>query len=224
MKTTIILLSLVINLIFYYSCDSSGDTIHIDQETKDYCLYKQGSYWVYQDSASLETDSIVITTSPYFTSSKGGGTTDDCEVYSFNVEIFLNDTVESFYSRIRPGMDAEFDSQKPIWFFMNSAVSSINYYMYYTYHNGNLGSSYNSFIYTHNDFNSKFESFLGNCNLNNVDYGDVKVFLLSYESSTEETFMKLYWAKHIGLIRIEDYSDSTDLVVKNLLRYNVENY
>lgn len=134
---------------FYYGCDSSGKTIHIDQETKDYCLFKQGSYWVYQDSATLETDSIVIKTNPYFTSGTGGGSTDAKEIYTFDTEIYSNNIFATFFSSIFPGMEAEFDTQKPIWFFLNSASSNIinYYYTYYTYHNGDIGSYYNSNIF-----------------------------------------------------------------------------
>ena len=220
MKTKILYLLLFATAIFYYGCDSSGDTIHIDQETKDYCLFEQGSYWVYEDSATLDTDSVVITTTPYFF--LGDGRTDTWETYSYNTYVCFENTNKSFNSLIRPGFDAEFETQKPIWVYMNVTDNYSNY-RYYTYHNGSLGEQFwggIDFPY----FYLKYESFLEIYQLNNINHDKVKVFFLSDESTPNETIMKLYWAKHIGLIRIEDYTDSTQAVIKNLIRYNVENY
>ncbi|MCK9499623.1 MAG: hypothetical protein GX793_00730 [Bacteroidales bacterium] len=209
--------------LFYYGCDSSGKTIHIDQETKDYCLFKQGSYWIYQDSATLETDSIVIETNPYFTSGKGGGTTDAWETYTYSTYVQNNNTNNLYNTIIRPGFDAEFDNQKPIWYYMDEVSSNASQYKYYSFHNGSIGEKYLG-GFNSPYFYSKFELIYQNYKCNEIVYENVKMFLLTAETIPEETLMKLYWAKHIGLVRIEDYSDTTKVSVKNLIRYNVENY
>lgn len=37
-----------------------AENVRIDQETKDYCLFTEGSYWIYQDIATLTIDSVII--------------------------------------------------------------------------------------------------------------------------------------------------------------------
>ncbi|MDL2309207.1 hypothetical protein LJC53_06465 [Bacteroidales bacterium OttesenSCG-928-C03] len=57
---------LVVGLLFlpllFSGCDSWKTDLEalIDQESKDYCLFAEGSYWIYQDSATLDIDSVVI--------------------------------------------------------------------------------------------------------------------------------------------------------------------
>jgi len=53
----ILLLSGCLNIACFVKKDTK---ICIDQESKDYCVYDEGSYWIYQDSASHAVDSSVI--------------------------------------------------------------------------------------------------------------------------------------------------------------------
>ena len=46
---------------------------YLDQESKDYCLYAKGSYWIYQDSVSHSLDSITINNVDYEFRSRGEG-------------------------------------------------------------------------------------------------------------------------------------------------------
>ncbi|MDD3688005.1 MAG: hypothetical protein PHE56_14745, partial [Bacteroidales bacterium] len=149
---------------------------------------------------------------------------DDWETYTYSTYVHDNNTGVLFNTIIRPGFDAEFENQKPIWFYLNTGSNDSSKYKYYSFHNGSIGSYYNSFIYTNNNYYSKYASFHENYMFNDIGYQNVKVFYLSEDSISALISRKLYWAKHIGLIRIEDYSDSAEVSVKNLIRYNVENY
>ena len=55
-------LILCISITLFTGCDSWKTDLKadIDQESKDYCLFAQGSYWLYQDSATLKIDSTVV--------------------------------------------------------------------------------------------------------------------------------------------------------------------
>ncbi|MDR2834995.1 MAG: hypothetical protein LBV69_02160 [Bacteroidales bacterium] len=45
----------------FYGCPAEKqETVYIDQESKNYCLFKEGSYWIYQDSVSQKNDSVVL--------------------------------------------------------------------------------------------------------------------------------------------------------------------
>jgi uncharacterized protein YkuJ len=60
----------------------------------------------------------------------------------------------------------------------------------------------------------------GNYSINGVKYSNVKIFEWNY---LEEKKI-FYWAKHIGLIRIEVYENDSIVSIRNLIKYNVKPY
>ena len=42
------------------SCEPDGPTYYMDQEFKDYIVYPQGSYWVYEEMSSGQIDTVKI--------------------------------------------------------------------------------------------------------------------------------------------------------------------
>ena len=67
--------------------------------------------------------------------------------------------------------------------------------------------------------------------INNIDFNSVKIFehyphissSIYNPTSEKEVY---YWAKNIGIIRVEKYNNNNDSLVsvKNLIRYNVKLY
>lgn len=64
-------LQVVRNLLYLIICYALGlsscgpndevkPTYYIDQDTKDFCIFNVGSWWVYQDSASGQRDTVTI--------------------------------------------------------------------------------------------------------------------------------------------------------------------
>ncbi|MCL2290440.1 MAG: hypothetical protein FWC34_07035 [Bacteroidetes bacterium] len=121
----------------------------IDQETKDYCLFGESSYWIYQDSATLNVDSVVI--------------------------------------------------DKP---FTSGEILDIYPYNYH--------ETDNTILLEKKDYYSIDES----------TYSNVKIFKYS-KNGFEKLF---YWAKHVGIIRVEVYENNAPISVRNLVRYNVKPY
>ncbi len=182
------------------ACEMSEGEIKIDQESKDYCLFAPGSYWIYQDSATLKEDSVAINSISYmFTRSVESGY--DCEQYRFGV--YSN--VPFLDVRLTTG-DADGSLLKPC--ILSTGTLGVKY------HNGEVGECFN---YPDLVLLERKNS----CILNETTYIDVKIF--KDPNTYTETEKIIYWAKHIGLIREEIYTNDS-ITVKNLIKYNVKPY
>ncbi len=63
MKTCRLISLFIIALLILTACgknDKEYSTYYLSQEYKDYVVYKVGSYWIYEDSASKSVDSIYL--------------------------------------------------------------------------------------------------------------------------------------------------------------------
>ena len=180
--------------------------IYIDQESKDYCLYAEGSYWIYQDSASHTIDSNVIEYPVTYTFSRSNWNGCKCETFYFGISSFADDTTIYFALRLTTG-DADHELLKPCLLLLAGEIK---------YHNGEIGETFPN-------INSDFVLYTKNNNfqINGKTYADVKIFKCSYPNMKIEKIF--YWAKHIGLIREEIYKDST-VSVRNLIKYKVKPY
>ena len=190
---TAVLLSILLN-----ACLKQKE-IKIDQETKDYCLFAEGSYWLYQDSATLKIDSVVIN-NPIrydFTRSKVNGCV--CEYYKSSISFYAQDN--RFYSEILLTTgSADPDILKPCILMKNIDVM---------YHNGDVSEI------VPNYFSIILLERKENYSINGINYSDVKIF--------KNERCEYYWAKNIGLIRTEIHKEDS-IIVKNLIKYNVKPY
>ncbi|MDR1345587.1 MAG: hypothetical protein LBK03_02655 [Bacteroidales bacterium] len=76
-------------------------TYYLEQETKDYCLFDVGSYWIFQDSATLKTDSLVITKVTREMVPVCPECGEDLEVYDILYAYFQEDTSILMYGMLR---------------------------------------------------------------------------------------------------------------------------
>jgi len=197
----ILLLSGCLNI----ACDWSYKEIHIDQESKDYCLYAKGSYWIYQDSASHAIDSNVIEYPVSYTFSRSRENGCKCETFNFGILSFVDDTT-LLHDFMLTTSSADPELLKPCLLEAEETK----------YHNGEIGETFP-------DIKGDFVLYAKNNNyqINGKTYTNVKIFKYSGpDKDVEKTF---YWAKHIGLIREEIYKDST-VSIRNLIKYKVKPY
>jgi hypothetical protein len=195
-KTNVILL-VSISLI---SCTKPRE-IRIDQESKDYCSFDIGSYWIYQDSASLKTDYVVIS-KPIGCNYEERGIY-KYEKYCFDIYSYSQDTTY-FFNAILTTEEAVSRRLKP-------CLLTKGAFKYPYYHNGEIGEDFWSLILSEkrNDYT-----------LNDVTYSDIKIF----ENNYLEEKKIYYWSKYVGLIREEIYKNDSLISVKNLIKYNVKPY
>ena len=175
---------------------------NIKQETKDYFLFKEGSYWIYQDSLTNIIDSVILQKSiskfkEVQTGWEYGGHSDMIETYKNIYCHYIDDTV--FY----------------LFFQISDYDRSIHYPEYLDFENSfpvivfNSNKQYKIF----NIFAGIFQDFTLEYSIGKNIFNDVRV---------GGDTIKYYWAKNIGLIRYEIYdSDTTISNAYNLIRYNV---
>ena len=172
----------------------------IDQETKDYCLFGQGSYWIYQDLATLERDSVVIDKIRYEIEDSKGFSKSTLENYLINISSYFQDSIHN----IRVALGINFSKHCCLYF---------NYDV--IYHNGKIMES--NYDYRNTILVEK----KNNYSVNGFIYSEVKVFKYS-EYGIEKIF---YWAKHIGVIRREIHNNNNGCVtINNLIKHNVKPY
>ena len=94
MKSKFYLFILIISILCIASdCDRDNrPTYYMTQDFKDYVMYPVGSYWVYVDSISGETDSIVLTEQETFIEEPG-------DFWDFYWENIRQKIYSSYYNR-----------------------------------------------------------------------------------------------------------------------------
>lgn len=245
-KPILLLILFAIVAILFYGCpniQNANTTIYSytpNDELYDYCAFDKSSYWLYEDSATQEIDSVVVTDfykNTYYTERV---LDDDFHKYRGDVNSFqlsldvINRSLGSEYSVFF----------YPMVYYPNPKFSDVelNQYEYYylenTYNfyggcpymfaytnisNPNVGQvrtpAINSFVPL--PYTIKYLAFYDNYTINGHNYKDVKKIEFLSEGRPQETIL-CYWAKYVGLVRQEYYTDSTR-VVKNIKYYNVIN-
>jgi hypothetical protein len=193
--------------------------VNIDQETKDYCLFDEGSYWIFQDSATMETDSISICEISYKEISEDFFDTYIVDDYQISYNCFMKDTIISFWGTLRNyPVGGELDKED-----LSSLISNLYIPAHilpypqldFYYHSGKIGTTKNEIEYA---------SFSSNYSTIQKTFNDVKIFLKhNYLYSNALFPYQIYWAKHVGPIRIEIMNEE-QIIVYNLIRYNVKPY
>ena len=170
---------------------------YIDQETKDYCIFKEGSYWIYQDSVTNNTDSVILTRALLKWEERGHHNM--TEYYDREYWHYFSDTSIRLYSFMHP-------LRFPVIIFN----SGIDYYEKFITipHPEPIFLSSISIPYT-----------VGENIFNNVKISKVQ------DPFGENYRAQFYWVKHIGIIRYEIYNFNNEILnTYNLIRYNVKPY
>jgi len=178
----------------------------IDQETKDYCLFGEDSYWIYQDFAALNIDSVVVDKPVrYELGNYGEYNTWVFENYDTFFSLYSIDTTYVFFNRLT-SKEANENSLEPcVLWGLTGAI----------YHNGTIKRDVGQLIY-----HDKRDSY----SINETIFNDIKIFMHYYYASYPTANQReiYYWAKHVGLIREEIYINDSVISVRNLIRYNVK--
>ena len=209
-----------------------------NDELYEYCAFDKSSYWLYEDSATKQIDSIVVVEfykNQYKTENvaRENGGIDEGYVNTFSVglNIIKEDTLP-IYMYYAPTVD-----------YPHPKYSDVNLNQYEYYHiciRNDL-----SYRYSYINFSSPIETEMGLERTSPIDtyspspycfrylafydsyivnghtYRDVKKIEFAYKNYPSDTVI-CYWAKYIGLIRQEIRYDSIRSV-KNIKYYNVIN-
>jgi hypothetical protein len=212
-------LTIGIIILLYSACNKVFDA-DIDQESKDYCLFGQDSYWVYQNSTTFETDTVVISDVSY----KKTGNLCLWEEYTMITRCFLNSHNNIYYSGsyVLTSQYSDYTNVKygniHIQLICRNKIDEIYFdSMYKDYTNYRNGS----FRYNYYD-GINYENYYENYQVENKAFSKVKVFLSPFSQSYQ---IRTYWAKNVGIIRTEYIGeDGNTFAVRNLIKYNVKPY
>ncbi|MDR2979442.1 MAG: hypothetical protein LBV02_03230 [Bacteroidales bacterium] len=219
------------------TCDTRKAKViaEIDQESKNYCLFGQGSYWIYQDSATLETDRVVISNTSYekITSLSPSSPPFGWEEYVMEMNYFLQNNTQYEGSHMLTSQHCDEErvnvgEAKPIMFIcskiMIGNVDFINN-LNSIYHNGDIEETYKSHLNSTREMDVKYETYFPNLQVGRELFSHVKLFtVLVFDYSTGKYHqIKNYTAKYVGTIRTEIISEDMH-IVRNLIGYNVKPY
>lgn len=185
---------------------NNNPTYYMPKDFKEYVVFPQGSYWIYEDSISGIFDSIYLETQ----------TTQILEPPSYNnwgyKYEYLKEMVYSAHNNqlsMRTGRFNEYQS--------NNENGS---YIYYGLHplfisNIPVGSGCE---------NLKYIQHLDSLLINNICYKDIKIFA-SISSIGNVDYIKTFFCRNIGLVKMEisDNTDTTGLKIWLLKSYHISN-
>ncbi|MDR2836290.1 MAG: hypothetical protein LBV69_08915 [Bacteroidales bacterium] len=184
MKIIKFILAIILSVLMY-GCHKNFQS-YISTTTKSYCLFNSDSFWVYQDSATLKIDSVVL-----YNIIKEIKTNDniDKENYKLSFKNYLKDTI--LYTESTINSDFVDNRENQNYYFHNF----VDIYLK-TYFCKCFGYRYINNILSF--FDGKFyENYkLGETNFENV--------IITTNNIDEKNIMiKTYWAENVGIIRYE---------------------
>ena len=199
-NTTVLLLGILLT-----ACPKLEE-IRIDQETKDYCLFAEGSYWIYQDSVTLIIDSVVINNPIDYRFSRSNANGCACETYSTNISLYSQNNMFVNFVNLTT-VEADADILKP--------CILVGHSWGIMYHNCEVMEK------VPNRSNAILLIASGdNYSINGVTFDNIKKFEYNYLEEKEI----YYWAKYTGLVRKEIYKKDSLISIKNLIKYSVKPY
>ena len=206
-----------------------------NDELYEYCAFDSLSYWIYEDSATMEIDSVVTTNKIEKASSETKDNSTPIGIVHTYLQYYNIININNGYSRkvemepfvlyaqprfsdtdLKPQelyviassyyFQEDYNIMELNWFYMNiSNPSEIECYC----------------IYPDRHSTYKLSNFYDSICINDCTYKNVKkIEITIYENDT----IVCYWASKIGMVRWEYHSfDGTTSKIKNLIRYNVVN-
>ena len=174
-------------------------------EEKEYCVFKEGSYWIYQDSITNNMDSVALMQSLL-------------EIREINGELKFREVIE-FYT----GEYCHYLSDTSIFLPYELQGGTSGGLFVIAFNSGIKDAEKNMILSVPFDPGGNF---LFSYNIGENTFYDVRIFTKKNAIRDFPDYsIKGYWAKNIGLIRYEIYnSDNKILNAYNLIKYNIKPY
>lgn len=195
-KSVIIILSALCLFVTCVKKEKEYPTYYLGQEYRDYVVYKVGSYWIYEDSASKIIDSVYLFKQDIIMN-------DGNRKVNYNSEGLSENKYSSLYDTLIFGGGIPTERKGPVY---NEIRLNDFIHINTNYFDGKIGE-YNISTF----YDSKRDSII----YINKFY-NVKVFENKQQEYSYQPY-KTYYAKHVGLVRKELFNGQ----VWNLIRYKV---
>ena len=226
-----------------------GDDMYVytpNDNLYKYCAFDSSSYWIYEDSATHQIDSVVaqkLEKYEYHTNYNKDYNTGNFFSFKQTYKIINSDTIISqqilpYVSFAKPddsgtGLNAEelyviapsycedvYTLSRLNLYYMNISIPSADWYAFdddWQVFNDAFPKGFGNF---------KYSEHLDNITINNHTYHDIKKIEYRNTTYTNDPLYRIvicYWANGIGMVRRECHSSDSIVNVKNLIRYNVIN-
>lgn len=185
-------------LIIGANCKKEKPTYYMPQEFKDYVMFPEGSYWIYEDSITKNIDSISLYKTNMLVK-------DDDHVYCIcKYETITQEFHSSFSNNIFLRYIEPFlaDFENKYAFYLNSMSGYI-------------------FIFPQSSFGDPFKyKYFNYIIINDTIYESVHVFERKMQG---EDILIHYFVKHIGIIKRKIITTDNDTIVWELKNYHINN-
>lgn len=189
------LFNIALVLLLIIGCDSPPKNrinMFLSQECKDYCLFKVNSQWIYQNEQTLDYDTVIyIGIQPEILSSSHSPIDSERIKIAIQKKKFTTDSIIT--------LESGFGKNESMVF---SAYGDLNYFDGETYNQDSISSHYNV----------KYANFYDTISFNNNIFKLVKRFNI-----TKIDVYNIYWAKNVGVIRLE----KTNGEIWNLVKFEI---
>lgn len=209
MKKLLIVIICLLPFVLIFCNDKERQIIYIDQETKDYCDFKKGSWWVYKEEKTGMIDTVsVYNYENKIVSIEELSPVDFEQTRVFTIwSLYGHDlTMASPFIKIAAdngiNINASVEEQYPY----GISYPAIIYYTLDT-----IGSKIK--IYSSDEI--KYVNYKDSIELEGKTYYKVKEFSTTAFSNKKQK--SIFWAKYIGRIRFETF----DGEIWNLINYHV---
>ncbi|NQW42045.1 MAG: hypothetical protein HQ463_01250 [Bacteroidetes bacterium] len=188
---------------------TAANTVKFPQDALDRFYFKNGTYWVYQDSATGNIDSAWVRNARLETHTPNGYGGDICYDYRY-YRLVTDYYKDSFLVWIIPNnvSDKIQDTASMYFDITYNLLKTNKSNTYYRF------NSYFNYYDSTNQHSGKIQ-ILKQVTLNNKTYNNC--LLLYYPNSIEDIYKYAYYAKNIGLVKYQLKNGS----VWKLIRYNI---
>ena len=204
-----ILFLILIVSVFIFNCkEKPKPEFFIDQDTKDFCVFKVGSWWIYQEELSAEKDCVWVVES------------NEKKIDSDHVRNVRNGIQMVLFSTLWSKQNVQItcwggggtgDPETNRFEERLSFPLALNDYTFYSVLDTTI------FFEPFSGYQIRLFNKLIEYNLNGKQFEDVRIFSVN-KGLHQYWQKKIYWAKYIGKIRYE----RGDGTIWNLINYKVE--
>ncbi|MCB0737086.1 MAG: hypothetical protein KDC92_06205 [Bacteroidetes bacterium] len=188
-KSQILTTFFLLVLVFAMSCDRepSEPTWYLEQETKDYCFFKKGSWWVYEEATSGAIDSVFCYKDEIYIAEPDKITAAFVEYLAVQINSSFYNKNLSFHSQSCLLTDGK---QADLIFFreVNTALSTVLYYEVPNIDGEPCQLSSPRTIHLHD-----YDNYLG--------YDKVRAFETQNPLNLSFMPIQTIWARDIGIIK-----------------------
>lgn len=190
--------------IFTFSCKRNV-YYKVHPDFKDFCVFKENSYWIYQDSASNLIDTVILL------SSENNSNIEDeqnyYEYYNFHLVHKTSDTVINITANINT---------------TNNNSTTLNDFStkLATFEYGNINFidlSLLSLSYVNNQMKFFSGNFISDVQVNGIHYDEVLVNKITNATGSNKK-INVYWVAGVGIIRYEIDANVVKLIKSNVLQ------